>query len=168
MVEAYTGQIKIFAGNFAPRGWAFCDGQLLAIGDNEALFSLLGTTYGGDGETTFALPDLRGRIPFHVGNGMNLGERAGEETHSLTTQEMPGHDHILRSSPVQGNTVDPAGNFLAESPVGDIQYTSEAPNGDMSSSSIANTGSGQTHNNLPPYLVVSFVIALQGLFPPRN
>ena len=168
MSEPFLAEIRIVGFNFAPRGWALCDGQILPINQNQALYSLLGTMYGGDGRTSFGLPDLSGRIPFHVGNGMAQGQNSGEETHSLTAQEMPDHDHILQSSQGRGNTENPANSLLAESSVGDIQYSSETPDKIMGSLSVANAGSGQGHNNLPPYLVVSFVIALQGLFPPRN
>ena len=168
MSEPFLAEIRMVGFNFAHRGFAFCDGQLVQISQNSALFSLLGTIYGGDGRTTFALPDLRGRIPFHAGNGMSLGANGGEETHSLTVTEMPAHNHVLRSSPERGNHVNPANNLLAESDVGDIQYTSEAPDEDMGSASIAQTGSSQGHNNLPPYQVVNFVIALQGTFPSRS
>jgi microcystin-dependent protein len=168
MSEPFLAEIRMVGFNFAPRGWAYCDGQILPINQNQALYSLLDTTYGGDGQTTFALPDLRGRIVFHVGNGMSLGQKAGEEIHSLTVQEMPAHNHTLLGSADRGDSFDPADNLLAESSVGDLQYASEAPNGDMSGAAIGNTGSGQAHYNLPPYLVVNFVIALQGIFPSPN
>jgi len=168
MSEPYLAEIRMVSFNFPPRGWAYCDGDILPISQNPSLYSLLGTIYGGDGRTSFGLPDLRGRIPFHVGNGLIQGQQSGEETHSLTVQEIPVHNHILQSSQDRGNTEDPANSLLAESPVGDIQYSSDAPNDFMGSLSVANAGSGQGHNNLPPYLVVNFVIALQGLFPPRS
>ena len=168
MSEPYLAEIRMVSFNFPPRGWAYCDGQILPINQNQSLYSLLGTIYGGDGRTTFGLPDLRGRIPFHVGSGMIIGQKSGEATHSLTVQEMPAHNHILQSSQDRGSTEDPANSLLAESSVGDIQYSSETPDKIMGSLSVANAGSDQDHNNLPPYLVVSFVIALQGLFPPRN
>ena len=142
MSEPFLAEIRMVGFTFAPRGWAFCDGQILPINQNQSLYSLLGTTYGGDGRTNFALPDLRGRIPFHVGNAMNQGQRGGEETHSLTIQEMPAHSHVLQSVTDQGNMAAPVNNLLAESPVGDIQYTSEAPNGNMSPVSISNTRPG--------------------------
>ena len=168
MSEPFLAEIRMVSFNFPPRGWAYCDGQILPINQNQSLYSLLGTMYGGDGRTSFALPDLRGRIPFHVGSGMTQGQKSGEETHSLTVHEMPGHKHVLQSSQSRGNTDDPANSMLAESAVGDIQYSSKAPDADMGAASIANTGGGQGHNNLPPYLAVTFVIALQGLFPSRS
>jgi microcystin-dependent protein len=170
MSEPFLAEIRIVAFNFAPRGWAFCDGQILPINQNQSLYSLLGTVYGGDGRTSFALPDLRGRIPYHVGGQLRQGQKSGEEMQTLSVNEMPSHNHQLQChpDPVSGNSVRPDNNLLAESPLGDIQYSSGDPDGYMRASSLANAGGGQAHGNLPPYLVVNFVIALQGLFPSRN
>ncbi len=168
MSEPFLAEIRMIGFIFAPRGWAFCDGQILPINQNQSLYSLLGTTYGGDGRTSFGLPDLRGRIPFHVGNGKTLGQKAGQETHTLTQQEMPVHRHALHGYAGRGDAADPVNHLLAESSTGDLQYASDSLNEKMSSAAIGNTGNGQPHNNLPPYLVVNFVIALQGVFPPLN
>jgi len=168
MSEPFLAEIRIVAFNFAPRGWAYCDGQILPIDQNQSLYSLLGTTYGGDGRTTFALPDLRGRIPFHVGDGLQQGEAGGETQHTIGILEMPNHSHTLRCATEDGNAVEPKSNLLAESPVGDLQYSGDNPDGSMHTDAITSAGGGQAHNNLPPYLVLNFVIALQGLFPSRN
>jgi microcystin-dependent protein len=170
MSEPYLAEIHIVAFNFAPRGYALCDGQILPINQNQALYALLGTTYGGDGRTTFALPDLRGRIPFHVGPNSRLGQKSGEETHTLSINEMPNHQHTLygHAGPSRGDTDLPGGSLLAESPMGDLQYATASPNASMDPACIAPTGSSQGHENLPPVQVLNFVIALQGLFPPRN
>ena len=168
MSEPFLAEIRIVGFNFPPRGWALCDGQILPINQNQSLYSLLGTTYGGDGRTTFALPDLRGRIPFHVGDGYPIGQKGGEETHTLNVNEMPNHKHALQGHAGKGDTDLPGGNLLAESPLGDLQYSSAAVDRAMGTGHIANAGGGQGHNNMPPVLVVNFVIALQGLFPTRN
>ena len=170
MSEPFLAEIKIVGFNFAPRGWAFCDGQILPINQNQSLYSLLGTTYGGDGRTSFALPDLRGRTPIHVGssNGTNhqLGQKSGTETHSLTVSEMPAHNHQARASNSDANTPIPQGNIpgnvLAQA------YRAPADLSPMASDTIANTGVNQSHENMQPYLVLNFCIALQGLFPSRN
>jgi microcystin-dependent protein len=157
--------------NFAPRGWAFCDGQILPINQNQSLYSLLGTTYGGDGRTSFALPDLRGRTPIHVGrsNGggdHRLGQKSGEETHTLAANEMPQHRHTAKASSTVGNQPVPNGAVLAATPA---QIWRDAP-GDVTlrAGTVANVGGGQAHDNMQPYLAVNFCIALQGLFPSRN
>jgi len=159
----------MFAGNFAPRGWAFCDGQLLNISQNDALFSLLGTIYGGDGRTTFRLPDLRGRVPIHTGSGggltpRNIGTRSGAESVTLTVNDLPVHTHQLRANSSPANEHNPVGNRLASASV----YIGNAPNEDMAPAAIGNTGGGQTHANLQPYLCVNFIISLLGIFPSRN
>lgn len=177
-VDPLLGEIMMFAGNFAPRGWAFCDGQLLPIAQNDALFSLLGTIYGGDGRTTFALPDLRGRAPIHAGNGpglsnYQLGWRGGAETNTLTSAQMPPHNHALRASttpPNQGdatNGILPSGEVLRNGQPEEL-YTSATPDTTMNSNSIAQSGGGQAFNNLSPYLTINFCIALQGVFPSRS
>jgi len=174
--EAFIGEIKMFAGNFAPRGWALCDGQLLAIAQNQALFSILGTTYGGDGRTTFALPDLRGRVAIHPGNGpglssYNLGQKGGSETTTLTVNNLPPHNHSVSvSNPVnddEATSDDPTGKYPAVS--GENMYT-ETTNaeGAVPNVTVSNTGGGQSFNKIPPYATVNYIICLQGIFPSRN
>lgn len=167
MSDPFLGEIIMFGGNFAPRGWAFCDGQLLAISGNSALFSILGTTYGGDGRTTFALPDLRGRFPIHAGNGpglpsVRLGEKSGNPTNTLNVTQLPSHNHTMNLvSASEGDQTSPVGNSLAVSD--DRNYATGAGTG-----STGNTGGNQSINNMPPYNAVNFIIALQGVFPSRN
>ncbi len=169
MSEPFLAEVRIVGFNFAPRGWAFCDGQILPINQNQSLYSLLGTTYGGDGRTSFALPDLRGRTPIHVGssngNSHQLGQKSGEETHTLSVNEMPSHDHQWQAADVDGDTPIPAGSSLARYLNGyrDAQDLIEPRSG-----TLANAGGGQAHNNMQPYLALNFCIALQGLFPSRN
>jgi len=169
MSEPFLGEIRMVGFNFAPRGWTFCDGQLLPIADNSALFSLLGTTYGGDGRNTLGLPDLRGRVPIHVGTGGGLpqvrgGERGGSASESLTVNQIPSHSHALRAVDDDPNLGSPGGNLLANSNI----YTNSAGDTSMSSGAIQNQGGGQSHNNMQPFLGLYFVIALVGLFPSRN
>lgn len=176
MSEPFLAEVRIVGFNFAPRGWAFCDGQILPINQNQSLYSLLGTTYGGDGRTSFALPDLRGRTPIHVGssNGGALhteGQKSGEETHTLSAAEMPQHDHILNATNDAANQPSPQNHLPAQVAAGvDFVYSSASDNLDVSlnSASIANVGGGQAHNNMQPYLALNFCIALRGLFPSRN
>lgn len=166
MSEPFLAEIKIVSFNFPPKGWAFCNGQLLPINQNQALFSLLGTTYGGDGRVNFALPDFRGRVPLHVGNGHILGERGGEEAHTLTMTEMPAHIHQVSCNTAAGNLPNGSNNFwssLAAQP-----YTAVAPNATMNPAAVTNAGGSQAHENRSPYLVLNFIIALQGIFPSRN
>jgi microcystin-dependent protein len=170
--EPFVGQLMIFAGNFAPRGWAYCDGQLMAISQNDALFSLLGTIYGGDGRTTFGLPDLRGRIPMHAGFGPGLsprhvGEKGGVETVILTVNQLPGHTHALMADSGQGDTDIPTGNVLAFDSR-ENQYSSSAPDVAMNAGSLGNTGGSQPHDNMAPYQALSYCIALVGIYPSRN
>jgi microcystin-dependent protein len=170
MSEPFLAEVRIVGFNFAPRGWAFCDGQILPINQNQSLYSLLGTTYGGDGRTTFALPDLRGRTPIHVGssNGTHhqLGSKSGEETHTLSAAEMPQHTHAFQGSTSDGTVAAPVSNVLAKSP---NPFYHEAGNlKPMHAGTITNTGGGQAHDNMQPYLALNFCIALQGLFPSRN
>jgi microcystin-dependent protein len=149
---------------FAPKGWALCNGQLLPINQNQALFSLLGTTYGGDGESTFALPDLRGRTPIHMGSGHTLGERAGENAHTVSISELPTHTHAANASSSVGNNVVPTNNVLASS----LNQSYRAPDQALTTlhpATIANVGGSQPHDNMQPYLTLSFCIALQGIFP---
>ena len=174
MAEPFLGQIITGGWNFAPQGYAQCNGQILSIAQNTALFSLLGTTYGGNGQTTFALPDLRGRVPMHVGQGSgltdrSLGEMSGAENHTLITNEMPQHTHSVNVSSAIANNRSPANNYLAmESQNRTSTYTSNAPNATLNSSSVATSGGGQPHNNMQPFLVINFCIALEGIFPSRN
>ncbi len=168
MSEPYLAEVRIMGFNFAPRSYASCDGQLLPIAQNQALFSLLGTTYGGDGQTTFALPDLRGRTPVHPGaNGVTLGQKSGEETHSLTNAEMPSHAHTAQASSAGGNNPNPSGNALAATAPAEV-YHGDENRVAMRTGTVANAGGGQGHDNMQPYLTINFCIALQGLFPSRN
>jgi microcystin-dependent protein len=173
MSEPFIAEIRIFAGDFAPRNWAFCDGQLLPIAQNTALFSLIGTTYGGDGRTTTALPDLQGRAPMHPGRGpgltdRRLGESGGSETATLTMQSLPNHIHGLSASGLPGNASGAAGNVFART-VGANPYV---PWNDlltfMAPEMLSETGGGQPHNNMQPFLAINFIIALQGLYPTRD
>jgi microcystin-dependent protein len=164
MAQPYVGEIRMFAGNFAPAGWMFCEGQLLPISENETLFQLIGTTYGGDGESTFALPDLRGRIPIHQGNGFILAETGGAEEITLTVQQLPSHSHPLLASTAGGNVNAPAGNVTAESAAVKI-YIEDSPTQNMLPNAVASVGGSQPHTNFQPYLCVSFIISLFGIFP---
>lgn len=166
MSEPFLAEVRLFGFNFAPRGWATCDGQILPINQNQALFSLLGTTYGGDGRTTFALPDLRGRVPVHVGDGINLGAKGGEEGHVLTVEEMPSHTHELMASSANAASATPAGNVYARA--GSNTYHGADPAVSLRVRTAADTGNGQAHENMQPYVVLNYCIALQGTFPSRN
>ena len=174
MSEPFIAEIRIFSGNFAPRSWAFCDGQLLPIAQNTALFSLIGTTYGGDGRTTTALPDLQGRAPMHAGRGpgltsRRLGQKIGVETVTLTEAQIPAHSHALRSTAAPAQVKDPIGNVFAESPDEDA-YNSATPGNlvTMNADMVGNAGGGLSHTNVQPYLTLNFIIALQGLYPSRS
>jgi microcystin-dependent protein len=166
MSTPFMSEIKIVSFNFAPKGWALCNGQLLPINQNQALFSLLGTTYGGDGRVNFALPNLQGRVPNHMGNGFTLGEAGGETAHTLNIQELPTHTH----TPL-GNKTDPA---TASSALGNLwghntgQYAAASDGSLMNPAGVSNTGGSQPHDNMSPYLVLNFIIALQGIFPSQN
>jgi len=164
MAQPYVGEIRMFAGNFAPAGWMFCEGQLLPISENETLYQLLGTTYGGDGESTFALPDLRGRIPIHQGNGFILAETGGAEEITLTVNQIPAHSHALLGSTTNGSQVNPSNAVLASSTV-ITPYAVETPGSNMAANAIGPVGGSQPHNNFAPYLCVDFIISLFGLFP---
>jgi microcystin-dependent protein len=164
MAQPYVGEIRMFGGNFAPAGWMFCEGQLLPISENETLFQLIGTTYGGDGESTFALPDLRGRIPLHQGNGFILAEAAGVEEVTLTVQQIPVHTHPLVAASTAGNAVSPSGNLPANS-TSVKPYISEPPDGNFNVGAIGVDGGSQPHTNFQPYLCVDFIISLFGIFP---
>ncbi len=169
-MDPFIGEIKMFAGNFAPRGWTLCDGQLMPINEYSALFSLLGTTYGGDGESTFGLPDMRGRIPVHPGSGPGLrprswGARGGAETVALTTPETPAHSHTLAADPNAATSADPAGRVPANAP-GALSYAQGTP--DVKMASTANTGGSAAHENRMPYQCVNYIIALTGIYPSRS
>lgn len=170
MSEPFLAEIRIVGFNFAPRGWAFCDGQILPINQNQSLYSLLGTTYGGDGRTTFALPDLRSRTPIHRSGGHRLGQKSGAETVTLTAAEMPAHTHTAKASSSTGNQVSPAARVLAAVAAPDLAYAdpAAATTTALRSGTVTNAGGGQAHDNMQPYLTLGFVIALQGLFPSRN
>lgn len=163
MAQPYIGEIRMFAGNFAPSGWQFCEGQLLPISENETLFQLIGTTYGGDGESTFALPDLRGRIPIHQGNGFILAETGGAEEITLTVNQIPAHSHPALASNAPATAKSPAGALLAVAQ-GDV-YTSSFTGTNMNAQSIGPTGGSQPHTNFQPYLCVDFIISQFGIFP---
>lgn len=166
MSDPFVGEIRVFGFNFPPRGWALCDGQLLPISQNQALFSLLGTTYGGDGRTTFALPDLRGRAAQHVAPSIPQGQAAGTETVSLTVNQIPAHTHAVNCSSAAGNQASPAGGFWAQDNQPYKIYSSSSDSA-LAAGAVAPVG-GQPHPNLQPYLCVNFCIALQGIYPSRN
>lgn len=171
MSEPFVGEVRMFAGNFAPRGWAFCDGQLLAVSQNDALFSLLGTIYGGDGRTTFGLPDLRGRIPIHAGHGpglseRRLGARSGAENVTLTVNQLPGHSHRMQASSQAGGEALPENRVLAQSDA--AFYGVDEPFARMSNQAMSNVGGSRSHTNEMPYLCVHFIIALVGIYPSRH
>ena len=161
----YLGEIRMFAGNFPPVGWMFCEGQLLPISENDALFNLIGTTYGGDGESTFALPDLRGRIPIHQGNGFILAETGGAEEITLTVNQIPSHTHVLNGSSANGGTNSPNGALLASFNNG---YSAPSALSSLNPGEITNVGGSQAHLNMQPFLTLTFAIALQGIFPSPN
>lgn len=170
--QPFIGQIKLFAGNFAPAGWADCDGSLLAISSNEALFSLIGTTYGGDGQNTFALPDLRGRVAVGIGQGPGLsnytiGQQGGAEAVTLTQNQLPAHTHALQASTTLGSTDSPTDAFPARSPDGSNQYAASG-GASMPAGALGNTGGSQPHNNVKPYLALRYIISLYGIYPSRN
>ncbi len=171
-MEGTLAQIILFGGNFAPRNWAFCEGQLLAINSNQALFSLLGTIYGGDGRTTFGLPDLRGRVPIHPGSGpglstYRLGQKGGIENVTLTINQIPSHNHILAASNDAGTSSEPSNMLLANTGALDKEYGTGNPTA-MNSQAISNSGGNQSHYNMQPYLALNYCICIQGLFPSRS
>jgi microcystin-dependent protein len=177
MSTPFLAQIEIFSFNFAPKGWALCNGQLLPINQNQALFSLLGTTYGGDGRVNFALPDLRSRVPISFGDGFTLGERGGTEAETINLSTMPGHNHLVTGDANNGTVDTPASNTVAgvgngsANPGGSFPislYSSGTPNGAMWAGTITNNGSSQAHSNLMPYLCLNMCIALQGIFPSQT
>jgi len=169
MAEPFLSEIRMFSFVFAPKGWALCNGQLLPINQNQALFSLLGTTYGGDGRVNFALPDLRARVPIHVGGSHTLGERGGEQAHTLSIAELPTHAHVVQASSGSAAVPDPTGAFLASAPSAlGTPYGNSAPLAAMAGNTLANTGGSQAHLNMQPFLTLSLCIALQGIFPSPN
>jgi len=168
MAQPYVGEIRMFGGNFAPAGWMFCEGQLLPISENETLFNLIGTTYGGDGQSTFALPDLRGRLPIHFGNGFILAETGGAEEITLTVQQTPAHTHPwLVSNSAVGLQTNPTGNVPAQSPQAKL-YIDDVPNVNLAPQVGGPDGGSQPHNNFQPYLCVDFIISLFGIFPSQT
>lgn len=173
MSEPFVGEIRMFAGTFAPRGWSFCDGQLLGIAQNTALFSLLGTIYGGDGRTTFGLPDMRGRIPIHAGTGAGLsprqlGSKSGSENETITINHMPNHTHDVRVSDKPGDGGQPDSRTWAATSHPPDFYSSGQPDTDMANQAILSTGGNQSHTNIMPFQCINFIIALIGLYPSRN
>ena len=164
MAQPYVGEIRMFAGNFAPAGWQFCEGQLLPISENETLFQLIGTTYGGDGQSTFALPDLRGRVPIHQGNGFILAETGGAEEITLTVSQIASHTHPLLARTGKGDRTSPAGATWAGA-AADTPYSSLAPDKSLRANLITATGGSQPHTNFQPYYCVNFIISLFGIFP---
>jgi microcystin-dependent protein len=168
MSQPYVGEIRMFGGNFAPAGWMFCEGQLLPISEFETLFNLIGTTYGGDGQSTFALPDLRGRFPMHFGNGFTLAENGGTETVTLTTTQIPAHNHAAVCSAGSGDSASPVGKFWSTDPAGNTAAYNESGGSQMATGALASVGGGQPHNNLSPYLCVNFIISLFGVFPSQT
>lgn len=165
MAQPYVGEIRMFAGNFAPAGWMFCEGQLLPISENETLFNLIGTTYGGDGQSTFALPDLRGRIPIHQGNGLILAETGGAEEITLTVNQIPAHSHPMLATLNLSSQTDPA-NLVAGTLVTNVTaYGTDNPSTTLSPSAVSPVGGSQPHTNFQPYLCVDFIISLFGIFP---
>ncbi len=168
MSTPYLCELRIFSFNFAPRGWAMCNGQLLPINQNQALFSLLGTTYGGNGQTTFGLPNLQGKTPMHTGNNHGLGETGGEQAHTVSLSEMPAHTHFVQASTNPPDIAAPAAHFFASntgfSPYGDAATLNEQ----LAGTACTTIGGSQAHNNMSPYLVLNVCIALQGIFPSRN
>jgi microcystin-dependent protein len=166
MAEPFLSEIRIMSFVFAPKGWALCNGQLLPINQNQALFALLGTTFGGDGRVNFALPDLRGRVPIHVGSGHTLGERGGEQAHTVSIAELPTHTHLANASTVAATTDGPSGNVLATAALNAYGVASNLVA--LGNATVANTGGSQAHLNMQPFLTLSFCIALQGIFPSPN
>jgi len=165
MAQPYVGEIRMFAGNFAPAGWMFCEGQLLPISENETLFQLIGTTYGGDGESTFALPDLRGRIPIHQGNGFILAETGGAEEITLTVNQIPAHSHPVLASTNVAQDSSPMNKVVGQIGAGALPYIQDITDTNLSPQAVGPVGGSQPHTNFQPYLCVDFIISLFGIFP---
>jgi microcystin-dependent protein len=163
MSSPFVGEIRMFGGNFAPQGWAFCDGALMAIDQNDTLFQLIGTTYGGDGQTTFALPNLQSRIPLHSGSGFTLGQTGGVETVTLTTNQIPAHVHVPQANSNAGTQSSPSGGVWAQSTLN--QFSSAAPSVSMAPAALGLSGGSQPHDNMMPFLAVNFILSLFGVFP---
>ena len=168
MAQPYVGEIRMFAGNFAPAGWAFCEGQLLPISENETLFQLIGTTYGGDGQETFQLPDLQGRIPIHQGNNFILAEAAGVEEVTLTTNQIPVHSHAMLGDDTQGGTPNPSPNVVLAGSPNFRLYVQDNANQPMAPTSVTPVGGSQPHTNFQQYLCIDFIISLFGIFPSQT
>jgi microcystin-dependent protein len=167
MSSPFIGEIRMFAGNFAPVGWAFCNGALIPISENDALFNLIGTTYGGDGQTTFALPNLQSRVPVHVGQGFALGQTGGAETVTLTTSQIPAHSHVPQCNAGNGNSLNPGNGVWAQPSTGTI-YSDVAPSLVMDPVAIGSSGGSQPHDNMIPFLVINFILSLFGVFPSQT
>ena len=173
MGEPFIGEIRMFAGSFPPNGWAFCNGQSMPISQNDTLYTLIGTTYGGDGQETFNLPDLQGRLPMHAGQGpgisqsYQLGDKSGVESVTLTTQQIPVHNHAMLASSTLAGSADPTGNILAQPPVLNL-YFGDVPSVQLSAQSVLPIGGSQPHENMMPFLAISFIISLFGVFPTQN
>ena len=167
MSEPYVGEIRMFGGNYAPAGWALCQGQLMSIAENTTLFELIGTTYGGDGENTFGLPNLASRLPVHMGAGFALGQLGGEEAVTLTTQQIPVHSHAVTAGAASGSQSSPAGNVLADSAAVAL-YNGNAPNQSLAAQTVQAAGASQPHDNMQPFLAINFIISLFGVFPSQS
>jgi microcystin-dependent protein len=165
MAEPFLSEIRIMSFNYAPQGWAMCNGQLLLINQNQALFSLLGTTFGGDGRLNFALPDMRGQTPVHVGDGWTLGQKMGEQAHTLNQSEMPAHNHVINGTSAQASSLSPVNNLWATT---NANTFGTAPDTPLNPASMTSIGGSQAHLNMQPYLALTFCIALQGIFPSQN
>ena len=166
MSSPFIGEIRMFAGNFAPVGWAFCDGTVMPISQNDALFNLIGTTYGGDGQTTFALPNLQSRVPVHVGPGFTLGQTGGAETVTLTTSQITAHSHVPQANSAPGTQAGPSGGAWAQSTLD--QFSSSSPSLNMNPAALGSSGGSQPHDNMVPFLVINFILSLFGIFPSQT
>jgi len=168
MSSPFIGEIRMFGGNFAPAGWAFCNGALMPIAENDALFQLIGTTYGGDGQTTFALPDLQSRIPIHVGPGFVLAQTGGTETVTLSTNQIPAHSHVPQANSAPGTQTGPGNGIWASTSPSLNQYSNNAPSLNMDPAAIGQTGGSQPHDNMVPFLAINFILSLFGIFPSQT